>query len=349
MKNNYFKEKNYIHYSNCHEDFLLLKRYIPAHAKKILSIASALDNSLAFLENDEVEVLAVDSNLSQVYLSNLKITAIRLLSYKEFLIFLGFQAGDSVKLYGTIKDHLDPHTREYFDSRPFLIKNKLIHAGRFEHYFHLFKRRILPLVASKKRIQQFMSCTSLEEQVKQYKKYINNFRFKILFHVFFSKKVMSKLGRDKSFFTYSKGALANQLKERVELGLMSNLNCTNPYLQYAMLNQYKELPYYAKEDVFYKIKRNISHITVAHQSFEEALLEHKEFDFMNLSDIFEYMPEDISGYEELIKKACNPYAKICFWNMMNLREFKGMKRINTKEDLKRDKAMYYQDFLVYEV
>ncbi|MDE7384665.1 MAG: BtaA family protein, partial [Anaeroplasmataceae bacterium] len=85
MKNKYFKEPNYIHYSNCHEDVALLKKYILKDSKRILSIASALDNSLAFLENDEVEVLAIDSNPSQVYLSKLKIAAITV-SYKHMTL-----------------------------------------------------------------------------------------------------------------------------------------------------------------------------------------------------------------------------------------------------------------------
>ena len=57
MKNKYFKEPNYIHYSNCHEDVLQLKKYLPTHTKRVLSIASALDNSLALLENDEIKEL----------------------------------------------------------------------------------------------------------------------------------------------------------------------------------------------------------------------------------------------------------------------------------------------------
>ncbi|MDE6047138.1 MAG: BtaA family protein [Anaeroplasmataceae bacterium] len=128
MKNKYFKEPNYIHYSNCHEDVLQLKKYMPPHTRRILSIASALDNSLAFLENDEVEVLAIDSNPSQVYLSKLKIAAIKHLSYNDFLILLGFKEGNSVDVYNTLQASLDEETRTYFEEHLFLIENKLIHA-----------------------------------------------------------------------------------------------------------------------------------------------------------------------------------------------------------------------------
>ncbi|MDE5856569.1 MAG: BtaA family protein, partial [Anaeroplasmataceae bacterium] len=292
MKNKYFKEPNYIHYSNCHEDVTLLKKYLPAHTKKILSIASALDNSLAFLENDEVEVLAIDSNPSQVYLSKLKIAAIKHLSYNDFLILLGFKEGNSVDVYNTLQASLDEETRTYFEEHLFLIKNKIIHAGRFEYYFHLFQKKILPLVASKKKIVKFMRMASLEAQRKYYDKHINNRRFRLLFRIFFSKHVMAKLGRDKTYFNYAKGSLAKILKARVDLGIYHNLNSSNPYLQYAMLGEFKEFPYYAKEEVFDKIKKNIDHIKVLCGTFETVIRNEGNFDFMNLSDIFEYMPED---------------------------------------------------------
>ena len=82
----YFKEENYIHYSNCHEDFLMLKKYLNNNEKEILSIASGLDNSLAFLVNDKVHVLAFDNNPSQIALGELKKTAIKVLDYDEFLM-----------------------------------------------------------------------------------------------------------------------------------------------------------------------------------------------------------------------------------------------------------------------
>lgn len=326
-----------------------LKKYMPPHTKKILSIASALDNSLAFLENDEVKVLAIDSNPSQVYLSKLKICAIKQLSYNDFLVLFGFKEGNSLEVYQALQAFLDEETKNYFDQHLFLIENKLIHAGRFEYYFHLFQKKILPLVASKKKIEKFMSFTSLEEQRRYYNKYINNHRFKLLFRIFFSKKVMAKLGRDKAYFQYAKGSLAKILKERVDLGVYHNLNAYNPYLQYAMLGKFKELPYYAKEEVFEKIKKNIDNIEVQCTSFETVIQTQRSFDFMNLSDIFEYMPEDLSHLEGFIQEACNPNARIAFWNMMNPRYLKGFKRINTKEDLIEDQAMYYQDFIVYEV
>ncbi|MCM1130352.1 MAG: BtaA family protein [Roseburia sp.] len=349
MKNNYFREPNYIHYSNCHEDVLQLKKYMPSHTKRVLSIASALDNSLAFLENEDIKVFAIDSNPSQVYLSKLKIAAIKHLSYHEFLIFLGFQEGDSLEIYQVLQNTLDEETKRYFDEHLFLIENKLIRAGRFEYYFHLFQKKILPLIASKKKIEKFMSFTSIEAQRRYYNKHINNYRFKLLFRIFFSKKIMAKLGRDKAYFQYTKGSLAKLLKERVDLGIYHNLNALNPYLQCAMLGRFKEFPYYAKEEVFEKIKKNIANIEVKCIDFVTAIQNEGNFDFMNLSDIFEYMPKDLSHLENLILASCNSNARIVYWNMMNPRYLQGLTRINTKEDLKEDRAMYYQDYIVYEV
>ena len=65
----YYKEKQYIHYSNCHEDSAFVLEQIKNQPKRILSIASALDNCLAMLLLEPDEIVAIDSNDTQIYLS----------------------------------------------------------------------------------------------------------------------------------------------------------------------------------------------------------------------------------------------------------------------------------------
>ena len=68
----YYKEKQYIHYSNCHEDSAFVLEQIKNQPKRILSIASALDNCLAMLLLEPDEIVAIDSNDTQIYLCRLK-------------------------------------------------------------------------------------------------------------------------------------------------------------------------------------------------------------------------------------------------------------------------------------
>lgn len=346
----YYKEENYIHYSNCHEDFLLLKKYIKPETKEILSIASGLDNSLSFLVNDNVHVYAFDYNPIQIFLGKLKICGIEFLSYEEFLVFIGIRGSEKskrVELYNKIDERLPDEVKKYFDDHIFLIEEGLVNCGRFEQYFHIFRNKVFPLTCKEKDIQQFAAAENIDEQRVFYKEKINTWRFKLMFKIFFSKKVMSKLGRDKEYFRYSKESLPEILKKRVDLGFYNCLNKTNPYYSYVLNAFYKELPFYLKQENYSKIKKNIKNIYLYNKTFEEML--DRKYDFMNLSDIFEYKDyKMMNDYEKSVSEHLNDKGIAAFWNMMNVRQFPNMKRINGINDYLEDRAFFYRDFIVYE-
>ena len=219
----YYKEISYIHYSNCHEDAQFVLEQVTNQPKRILSIASALDNALALLLTDAEEVTAIDSNPTQIYLCRLKKHAIERLDYEDFLTFIGIKAGDSLQIYERIKEDLDRETRRYFDGHIYLISDvKLVHCGRFEYYFSIFKNKILPLIHKPQTIEKFMTATTQEEQNAFYKKNFCNRRFKWMFKLFFSEAVMKRLGRDKEYFRYNDKPLAEMLKGKFEKGIYHN-------------------------------------------------------------------------------------------------------------------------------
>ena len=351
MKNNrlkeYYKTNPYIHYSNCHEDVNVVLRCADK-PKNILSIASALDNSLSLLTLDPDKVIAIDLNPSQIYLSNVKKMGIKYLTYDEFLILLGIKEGDSYSKYLKIKEYLDTDTISYFEKNSFLIsKIKLVNCGRFEYYFNVFKNKVLANIHTKATIDKFMSFNDLEEQKKYYYKKFNNIRFKLLFKIFFSSFVMKRIGRDKNYFKYNKGKLADLLKSRFELGIKNNLNKDNPYLQYVIYNKFNTLPHYLIEENFNKIKQNIDRLEIKLISFEKQLESDIKYDYMNLSDIFEYMSEDkTKELSNIIYGRLNDNGRVIFWNMKNKRSFDNeLKRLDT--DLRNDLTFYYQDFYLY--
>src|SRR5687767_13471482 len=82
---------DFIRYANCWEDpQMLLNALAGTKCRKILSIASAGDNSFSLLLADPAQVVAVDVSEVQLFLVELKKAAIKSLSYDECLSFLGF-------------------------------------------------------------------------------------------------------------------------------------------------------------------------------------------------------------------------------------------------------------------
>lgn len=345
----YYKEENYIHYSNCHEDANMLFEYGNNSPKEILSICSALDNSLALLLMNPNKITAIDTNITQIYLAKLKLEAIRNLSYEDYLIFWGVDNGDSLVLYNSFKDKLDKDVRDYFDNHIYLISDiKLLNCGKFEHYFQILSKKVMRIIHRRKTIEKFFEFDNLKEQKTFYSNRFRNYRFNMMFKIFFSKKVMSKLGRDKAYFKYNKSPLVNHLNKRVEIGFSNNLNKDNPYMQYVLFNTYIAKPMYMIKENFNVIKSRLDRIEIRQCSYDEILKENHKYDLMNLSDIFEYLPEEsMPSYETRTASILNDKGKVIYWNMVNDRKMGNILR-EIPSSIEHDRCFYYKAFYVYE-
>lgn len=345
---NYYKQHPYIHYSNCHEDVDFVASHVCGKPQAVLAVASALDNCLALLLLDPRKIVAIDSNPAQIALCKLKKCAIQRLNYHEFLVLLGIEDGDSLETYNKLTEFLDRDTVNYFNKHLFLIsQTKLVHCGRFEYYFQLFKNKVLPLVHNPKTVEKFMSAQTLDEQKQFYTKKFDNLRFKLMFKLFFSQFAMKRLGRDKRYFKYNQGSLASMLKAKFKHGVFNNLNRSNPYLQYVVFNQFKTLPTHLQKENFEIIKRRIDRLEIVETTFEEQLSSGCKYDFLYLSDVFEYMSvEKTQQIAKQVEECMNEGAQVLFFNMMNDRRLVG----NLKEqklDQTHDRAFYYKACYLY--
>lgn len=344
-----FKEKPYIRYSNVYEEINSLLNV--AQGDIYLSVASGFDNTLALLKNNPKKIVAFDYNIAQIFLAKLKMSAFKHLTYKELLSFMGIESNkkERLELYSKLSMYLDDDVKNYFNKHIDNIKVGLVNAGKFEYYLRLFKKNILPITHSKKIVKKFMNATSIEEQRKIYIKF-NNKRFKKLFKLFFSERVMSHIGREKEYFKYNESNLATFLKERVDLGFNNVLNIENPYIQYVVLGKFISLPEYLKEENYELIKQNLDKIELHHKEFSEVIKLYK-YDFLNLSDIFEYMNiEEVSKCEEEILENTNQSGRVVFWNMMVPRSFKNpsFKELDSYDDFLKERPFFYQKLYRYE-
>ncbi len=344
----YYKQKQYIHYSNCHEDTAFVLSQIHGQPKRILSIASALDNSLAMLLSEPCEIVAIDYNNTQIALCHLKLCGIAQLEHAEFLELLGIREGNAGALYERLRPHLDADTRAYFDSHRYLIDEVgLVHCGRFEYYFRVFARRVLPLVHNKKTVDAFMHKDTLAAQREFYQSCFCNRRFALMFRVFFCEAVMKRIGRDKAFFKYNEGGLADVLRRRFEGCIANNLNKENPYLQYILYNRFEQLPLYLQPQNYERIKQNLHKIKVRQTDFFSELERGERYDFMYLSDIFEYMSADVmERATTAIGDSLTPGGQVLLFNMLNPRRL-GKPLCEKRVDQTHNLTFYYTECYSY--
>lgn len=348
-----------IRYAQCWEDADVLVTALNAdQGGHCLSIASAGDNSLALLAAGAERVVALDLNPAQLACLALRVAAYRELTHAEFLELMGSRPSSRRRdLYQRCRPLLDGESRAFWDSQGESVDAGIGGAGKFEHYFALFRERVLPLVHRGKTIDRLLEGGSYEARQAFYAKRWDTWRWRLLFKVFFSRFVMGRMGRDPSFFRYVEGSVAEHILKHTRYALTELDPSENPYLHWILTGTHGEaLPYALREKAFETIRDRLDRIEWHLLSIEDYLERHPgvRFDGFNLSDIFEYMSEE--NYEALLQRlvdAANPDARLAYWNMLVPRSRPGhmAERVEPLAELAKtlhadDKAFFYMDFVV---
>lgn len=311
---------DFIRYANCWEDAdILLKGLNPESGSKILSIGSAGDNSFSLLTTKPSIVVAIDVNKIQLYLIELKKISIQQLSYIDLLSFLGFRhSALREQTFNEFKKLLSDEARQYWEKNIEQIKKGIVSQGKFEHYFQLFSSKLLPWIHSQKRVEELLKHKSAEEQKIFYEKKWNTWRWRLLFKIFFSKYVMGKYGRDPEFLKEVKVPVGEFIFKKAEDHLQSILSQNNFILRYNLTGSFGELlPHYLQPENYEKVKANLDKLKIKEGYAEEATKEYGKFNYMNLSNIFEYMNNDLfcQTAKQLIDST-ETKGRLAYWNLM---------------------------------
>ena len=243
---------DFIRYSNCWEDSENLLKALEIQGRRGASILSAGDNTLAMLLGDPESITAFDINPTQIHLFYLKKAGFEMLSHGDLLALLGIGGTDrSWELFQSLEPVMDPEAFQYFFGHPEFFEKGIVHIGKFERYFQIFRNRVVPLFTTKRKMAKLAEFHDVEAQKKYYDRWVNNRRMNAIFKVFFGFRMMGKLGRDRAFYNYveDKENSAVNIKKTADSGMGRIPNWNNPYMTYVLTNRFTEdaLPYYLQE------------------------------------------------------------------------------------------------------
>jgi S-adenosylmethionine-diacylglycerol 3-amino-3-carboxypropyl transferase len=326
----------------------------------VLSIASAGDNSLALLATG-AEVVAADLNPAQLACLELRREAIRQLPYERLLGFLGVSPDERrAATYRELAAGLSADARACWDAQPEAIARGIVHAGRFERYFHTFRQRVLPLVHSRRMVAELLAPRPPADRRAFYDDCWDTWRWRLLFRLFFSEFVMGRMGRDPAFFRYVEVPVATRILARTRYALTALPTHDNPYLAYILTGNFAPaLPDWLQPATVARIRASLDRLTLYRGTVQDAARQHGRagFDAFNLSDIFEYLDEQTcrAVYTELLAHA-RPGARLAYWNMLAprrlSRDFPDRVRWLEQESqawFARDRAWFYSAFVAEEV
>jgi S-adenosylmethionine-diacylglycerol 3-amino-3-carboxypropyl transferase len=309
-----------VRYANVWEDADVLCDALAGVARgaRLLSIASAGDNALALLTLDPAEVVAVDWSAAQLACLELRLAGFRRLAHDRLLAFLGvLPDADRRATYRTLRPDLSPEARAFWDGRAQELSAGILHAGRFENYFRLFRRWVLPWIHGGATVRALREPRTIEAQRAFYRERWDTPRWRLLFRVFFSRMVMGRVGRDPAFFTHVQGGVGARILERTRHALTEIPVADNPWLAYIVTGRFppEAVPRYLRAEHFTSIRERVDRVRLVHGPVERAAA--GRFEGFNLSDLFEYMgsAEHAECYARLVA-AASPRARLVYWNML---------------------------------
>jgi S-adenosylmethionine-diacylglycerol 3-amino-3-carboxypropyl transferase len=314
-----------IRYAQVWEDTdVLLAGLAVQPGETCLSIAAAGDNTLALLACDPARVIALDLNPAQLYCLELRVAAYRMLSHAELLRLMGSRAGaDRAALYGRCRPLLETAAQNFWDSRvDAIIRHGLGGVGKFERYFRIFRRWVLPLVHNRQTVQALLTPKSLADRQRFFDERWNTRRWRLLMRTFFSQRLMGLLGRDPAFFTYVDGSFADHVAAQIRRGLCDLDPANNPYLHWILTGTHgAQLPFALRPENFARIRANLDRLEWHQLAIEEYAAHSRaagiQIDKFNLSNIFEYM--SAANYQRLLTELTGLGrlgSRLLYWNML---------------------------------
>ena len=319
-----FKDQNFIlRYSNCWEDVnFLLTCLGNQDGRNLLSVCSGGDNSLSLLTLNPDQIVVVDINPLQLYLLELKMTAIKELDYENCLAFLGYTpSANRKKTYLSLAKYLTYDASNYWESRLSSIRIGLIHAGYLERNLRIFGKLFRALIHNSQACKKLFKQMSFSERANFIEGQWRSRRWNMLFLIAFNNFSLKLIGPDSNFFEFNDESVREHLQNRI-ISLLVDANCeTNYMLHYALFGNYGNLiPHYMKKENFEIIKIRLDRVKMINGFVEKATDFNILFSGFNLSNIFDYNTDlEMSNISKELASIGHKGSKYIYWNIINKR------------------------------
>lgn len=316
MAKEYFSDLNY---TLSNEDTRIEFELLPEGVDRVFSIAGSGARCLPLIAKNPKYLDVIDMSVSQLYLCELRLQAMKTLSYEEYLFLMGYrgalQSGndegdDREVLFDRLK--LSPEATKYWKERRDGWRPRgFILLGRWESHFqklgYLF-RDVLKCDFSK-----VFAAQSLEEQIELYEEHWPKLRWNSFIRIAASEFVFNKFlykghFSGKSEHRTEERSPSQFIMEEFDRIFRTQLVRKNYFMQILFLGRIAHeegLPFEAHEHVVAAVKKSPTQIRYLHGNLLEHLPQHP-YDFISLSDTISYLNEQDAN---LILQKLSPQTK----------------------------------------
>lgn len=352
-----------LNYGTCNEDSCSELRAVgPLTGKTIVCVTGSGGRTLNLLTDRPARIVSVDVNPLQSALLELKLAAIRTLSYRDYRRFLGLDIyADRVTLYRAVARRLGRSTRVIWDGRMGDIRRGVLYAGRFEkHYAQT--ARVLKLFKGR-TIDALFECRDLAQQHQLYWRQWNDNVWRALLRLDGLRANYRYSLRDPAYY-YDLPAdfdYANFFADSMERMLLGGLAYDNHFLALTLDGSYRRarlLPLCLREEHYATLQECADRVEIVTSGLDSYLASQGSdwADGFSLSDVSSYLLR--SEFESLLTevlRSARHGAMICARNYMRTRNIPASladrmrRRTGIEEELRRKDLSAVYEFVVAQV
>jgi S-adenosylmethionine-diacylglycerol 3-amino-3-carboxypropyl transferase len=217
-------------------------------------------------------------------------------------------------------------------------------------------------VHGRRRVAGWFDLGSVDAQREYYARVWDTWRWRGLFRLFFSKRVMAARGRSPEQFAHVQGEIGDVLLGRARHVLCDLPLRDNGYVQWMLMGDWaatEGVPEYLTERGHAALGEVVERTTFLTAPLEQHLeaVAPGTYDGFNLSDVFEYLSEPVTaGLLAGLARAGRPGARLAWWELFVRRARPDSlgDRLRSLPDLGErlhevDRAFVYGGFRVEEV
>ena len=159
-------------YNVSFEDARIDRRTLNVKGKVVLTLTSAGDNVFDAITEGASKVIAVDQNIAQCSLMELKMAAIRQLPYDQVWAIFGVCDGNVFRAvyHNQLRPHLSAQAQKYWDGRQYYIDG-FYYRGGSGLFAWLMVHVFCPLTGTATMMSEIVNASSLAEQQRIYGKW----------------------------------------------------------------------------------------------------------------------------------------------------------------------------------
>ncbi|MFC1629224.1 DUF3419 family protein [Gemmatimonadota bacterium] len=290
----------------------------------VMTITSGGCNTLGFLAFDPAVIHTIDINPNQANQLELKMAAMKNLEYQDFVQFMGLAPSpDRLETYSLLRNSLSPKAADFWDANQTIIRKGFLLHGSYDRFVKLVGK-FVRLGHGKKRVEGLLATNNLEEQRAFYDRFWDILRTRLLFQVFYNKRIIARIGLEADYFRFDDGSksFAESFRRKFRRVIHEVPVQGNYFLHIYLKGQYRslrEVPDYLREEHYETIRSRLDRIRILTADAKKWLEDQLpcSIDCFALSNICELMDEEDTTFTfEQVARTARNGARMSFRNLM---------------------------------